>query len=246
MLKKLMKLKRLKAYISSFCVFVGFVIAGILIYVFGKEQCEFWANVMISISASILAGIITAIFIDLSDENEKEKLVKKAFNNVFVWLRFYTLNLNYHFITESIDGKLVSIDTSKSSYELMIERFKELGKLTWPGKRYTEKVKNIHEYLYSSCEYYLRMISKEIGNAINENAIIHHVDDYLLDLNFINQYIEKLLDSKTTKIVAENLANIIELLMNLKPICSDFENPIENYKDQIPLLKIYLDKKENK
>lgn len=246
MFKKLLKLRRLKAYIFSFCVFFVFIIAGILIYVFSKFECEFWANALISISASILAGVITAIFIDLSDEKEKETLVKKAFNNVFVWLRFYTLNLNYHFIAESIDEKPTFIDTSKSSYNLMMDKYKELEKLIWPQKRYTKRIKEIHNNLYSSCEYYLRMISKEIGNAINENALIHHVDDYILDFNFINQYIDELVDSKATKMVVNNLANIIELLMNLKPISIDFEKPIENYKEQVPLLKIYLDKKEKK
>ena len=233
--KDIIGLKRFKAYFISFIIVIILFGLGLLFYL-KYNDIDFVGNIFCSIGASVLASIIVGILIDLADKKRNDKNILNSYYNIKWLIGFYTLNFNFEFIIKSFNKRKIKIETNKSSHELFIEAVDRTRLYNKDLKVYNK----INSSLYNSCIYHLRMILEILSKANFENVSYHHFENYIINFMDIKQYIEQFLLKQTSDNAVAEIANIIDLLMNLDFQSEIFEQPINKYSNQITLYGIYI------
>lgn len=232
---RISSLERKISYLILFILFFVLLIPGVLITITSKDNSNPIATILYSIAASLLASVISMISVDLSDAAKKEETIKSSFSGTFWLIRFYTLNFNFEFVHKLFEMNNKKFDNSKSSMQLFDEAIKLIKKIN----ANSETKQEVSDYLNRKGSYYLRIISSTINNSLSENSFLHHLDDYKIPFMDLNQYIEAFLTNDLMDNVIEDIANILELLMNLEAISNSFEVPVKDLSSEIILYDIF-------
>ena len=230
------RVERLVAYIFLFIASILLALLGIFLRCKLKIE-DFYANIFVSVAASILAGVITALFIDIINEKQKARAVNDALHQFRIIIIHFSLNFCYSFVLYPIkENEHIEPDTSNSMYKLFLDKCKLFQEIRKPGS-ITTKTKKFYSEFLNNMSFYLKNIDYHIRGAISQNDILHFIDNYIFDLRTIIADIDKLYEVGREDFVIDQIANIIDQLYEIDFIKLFFDAPIAN-NDNI-IMRLY-------